>query len=524
MENFTAVMQNMPVKRRILLGLSTGLLVLVIGFFVRAALAPSYKLLYAGLESGSAGHVIAALDQRGILYQIRNGSIFVDQKQRDELRMTLASIGLPKASTQGYELLDNLSGFSTTSQMFDAAYWRAKEGELARTIAASPLINSARVHIANPSTKFIGQHRKTKASVSIRSTNGGINLQQAKAFKYLVSSAVSGLAVSAVAIIDEDLGLIADSETKNTTPLADEQAARIKLKVEHLLAAHLGFGNAIAEVSLETFQNSESIIEKRFDPKSRVAISVNSVETESTSKAADDQSVGVASNLPDTSGQALNSSHTATTETRETTNYEVSETQRELTKSPHRIARMTVAVLVNRQAIDASSPEQTVDILDDIRELVESTAGFQNNRGDVITVKALDFKPRTAEPKIPNTTRLFIPDVDVTALLKVMVLAAIALILGLRIIRPMVLSTLKTADANLISGPIKGSSQQQDTRNQVEFEGREPLTALINAGAKTREVSGTHDTVHRLRDMIGDKQEETVEILRNWLEEGRKTP
>ena len=524
MENFTMVMQNMSVNRRILLGLSVGLLILVLGLFVRVALAPSYKLLYAGLESGSAGHVLAALDQRGILYQIRNGSIFVDQKQRDELRMTLASIGLPKTSTQGYELLDNLSGFSTTSQMFDAAYWRAKEGELARTIAASPLISSARVHISNPTTKFIGQNPKTKASVSIRSTSGGINLQQAKAFKHLVSSAVSGLAVSDVAIIDEDFGLIADSKTKNATPLADERAAHIKSKVEHLLAAHLGFGNAIAEVSLETFQNAESIIEKRFDPKSRVAISVNSVETESTSKAADDQSVGVASNLPDTQGQALNSTQTANTETRETTNYEVSETQRELTKSPHRIERMTVAVLVNRQAIDAKSPEQTVDILNDIRELVESTAGFQSNRGDVITVKALDFKPRTAQPKTPDPSRLFFPDVDVTALLKVMVLAAIALILGLRIIRPMVLSTIRATDTNLISGPINGSSQRQDTLQQMELEAREPMTALVHAGAKPHGASGTHDTVNRLRDMIGDKQEETVEILRNWLEEGRKAP
>lgn len=518
------VMQNMSVKRRILLGLSTGLLVLVVGFFVRAALAPSYKLLYAGLESGSAGHVIAALDQRGVLYQIRNGSIFVDQKQRDELRMTLASIGLPKASTQGYELLDNLSGFSTTSQMFDAAYWRAKEGELARTIASSPHINSARVHISNPSTKFIGQQLKTKASVTISPTNGGISLQQAKALKYLVSSAVSGLAVSAVAVIDEDFGLIADSEAKNTTPLADEQAARIKAKVEHLLAAHLGFGNAIAEVSLETFQNTESIIEKSFDPKSRVAISVNSIETESTSKAADDQTVGVASNLPDAGGQALSGSQTATTEIRETTNYEVSETQRELTKSPHRIERMTVAVLVNRQAIAASDPEQTLDILSDIRELVESIAGFQSNRGDVITVKALDFKPRITQVTTPNPTSMFFPEVDITSLLKVLVLAVIALILGLRVIRPIILTTVKAADTNLISGPIVGSPQPQVSLGQMETEGREPLTALVEVGAQNQHVSGAHDTVNRLRNMIGDKQEETVEILRNWLEEGRKTP
>ena len=52
--------------------------------------------------------------------------------------MALAAKGLPAGGPAGYEILDNLSGFGTTSQMFDAAYWRAKEGELARTITGSP--------------------------------------------------------------------------------------------------------------------------------------------------------------------------------------------------------------------------------------------------------------------------------------------------------------------------------------------------------------------------------------------------
>ena len=63
--------------------------------------------------------------------------------------MTLAAEGLPANSGTGYELLDSLSGFGTTSQMFDAAYWRAKEGELARTLLAMPQIRAARVHLAS---------------------------------------------------------------------------------------------------------------------------------------------------------------------------------------------------------------------------------------------------------------------------------------------------------------------------------------------------------------------------------------
>ena len=77
-------------------------------------------------------------------------SILVDSAARDRIRMALAAKGLPAGGPAGYEILDNLSGFGTTSQMFDAAYWRAKEGELARTITGSPNVRSARVHLANP--------------------------------------------------------------------------------------------------------------------------------------------------------------------------------------------------------------------------------------------------------------------------------------------------------------------------------------------------------------------------------------
>lgn len=112
---------------------------------------PSMALLYAGLEGAQAGEVITALDAQGVTHEIRGDAIYVEAARRDELRMMLASEGVPSAGGAGYELLDGLSGFATTSQMFDAAYWRAKEGELARTIVSSSYIQAARVHIAVPS-------------------------------------------------------------------------------------------------------------------------------------------------------------------------------------------------------------------------------------------------------------------------------------------------------------------------------------------------------------------------------------
>ena len=107
-------------------------------------------MLYSGLDATAAGEVVAELEAEGIAFEVDGAAILVDRAARDRIRMTLAAKGLPAGGPAGYEILDSLSGFGTTSQMFDAAYWRAKEGELARTITGSPDVRAARVHLANP--------------------------------------------------------------------------------------------------------------------------------------------------------------------------------------------------------------------------------------------------------------------------------------------------------------------------------------------------------------------------------------
>ena len=149
MQQILIVWTSLAPSRRIIVALATVVMFSAVLMLARIASTPGMSLLFAGLESGPAGEIVSALEQRGVRYDVRGGSIFVDAARRDELRMTLASEGLPSGSAKGYELLDGLSGFGTTSRMFDAAYWRAKEGELARTIVSHSSISSARVHIAS---------------------------------------------------------------------------------------------------------------------------------------------------------------------------------------------------------------------------------------------------------------------------------------------------------------------------------------------------------------------------------------
>ncbi|MEY4306055.1 MAG: flagellar M-ring protein FliF, partial [Pseudomonadota bacterium] len=146
MQNLIQLWQGLDGKKRAIVAGATMAVFLAVLAIAQFAGKPGMSLLYAGLQGAAAGDVVAALEQEGVTFEVRGDSIYVDSTRRDSLRMVLAGQGLPANSGTGYELLDGLSGFGTTSQMFDAAYWRAKEGEIARTILANPLIRAARVH------------------------------------------------------------------------------------------------------------------------------------------------------------------------------------------------------------------------------------------------------------------------------------------------------------------------------------------------------------------------------------------
>ena len=168
MEQLLSTWNALDLRRRIIaIAATIGVFVAVLGL-ARLATQPGMALLYAGLEGAQAGEVIQALDQRGIAYEVRGDAIYVDATRRDETRMGLAAQGLPTNSAAGYEMLDGLTGFGTTSQMFDAAYWRAKEGELARTIMASPHVRFARVHISQGATQPFRRAEQGSAAVTVQ--------------------------------------------------------------------------------------------------------------------------------------------------------------------------------------------------------------------------------------------------------------------------------------------------------------------------------------------------------------------
>jgi len=540
LQQITTVWNALDMRRRVIVGLAAiTVFALVLGL-ARLAAVPSMALLYADLESGQAGEVVRALEQRGVTHEVRGGSIFVEAPLRDQLRMTLASEGLPANSARGYELLDDLSGFGTTSQMFDAAYWRAKEGELARTIVSHPAISSARVHIAHADTNPFRRDVKPSASISVGAAGSPISGEHARALKYLVASAVTGLSPEDVSVVNSKGELIGNPKDMSANA-TDDRAELLRKRVERLLEARVGRGNAVVEVSIDTVNQSESVRERVVHPESRVAISTDSEERSdsATGQAGD---VTVASNLPDGDTGGGENSSSRRSETRERVNYEISETEREVTVPPGAIRRLTVAVLVNGTfRTDANGAQlfepRPQEELESLRELVASAVGFDKARGDVITMKSLQLEQAAPAGTAANQSFVSTLGLDIMSFLQALVLGVVALVLGLFVIRPLLTGSRTVAQGALAVPDTAASTERSEAlTGEIDTGEVDPDSmSLIPTGTgsddgpslslETQRTNGMPDfapaqadPVDRLRSLIGERREETVEILRTWLE------
>ncbi len=526
MTNLVSLWQGLTMARRVILIAATVGMFLSVLALARMGQDQGQSLLYAGLDPRTAGDVVAALDQAGVVYAVQGDSIYVDTAQRDALRMQLAAQGLPATGGAGYELLDGLSGFGTTSQMFDAAYWRAKEGELARTVLAMPNVRSARVHIAQGSASAFQRDRRMSASVTVTMGSGSLTPDQADALRHLVASAVGSLRPEDIAVIDSVAGLIPSSLNDLSGGRGDSRAEEIKQNVERLLAARVGPGRAVVEVSVDVVRDRESITERTIDPEGRVAIST---DTEEKSDSATDgqQGVTVASNLPEGDGAAGSGGNSQSSQSRERVNFEVSQTQREVLREPGAIRRLTVAVLVDGQrmtAEDGTSTWQprTEEELTDLRELVSSAAGLDEARGDVLTLKSMEFLPPTVEGEVAEASlmNLFGP-IDTMSAIQIAVLGLVSLLLGLFVVRPLLAQSRATEAAAAptpfaLPGPNDAPSPALTGEISDGFD--LPSMPIINFDEAAMLGEKPDDPVSRLRRLIDERQTESLEILRNWME------
>ncbi|MCF3972686.1 flagellar basal-body MS-ring/collar protein FliF [Paracoccus salsus] len=493
---------------------------LVVAGFAVLASRPSMSMLYGGLDPAQSGEVISGIERAGVAYEVRGDAIWVDAGQRDRLRMDLAAQGLPASGGAGYELLDGMSGFGTTSQMFDAAYWRAKEGELARTILALPNVKAARVHLAVENGRGYRRDLTGSASVTLTTNGAQISREQASALRYLVSSGVPGMQPDSVTVIDSQRGVVSATEDIG----GQDRAADMKRNVERILEPHVGVGNAIVELNLDLVTETELLTERRFDPEQRALISQVTEETTDESNSTGSGAVTAASNLPDASESEGDSTQAARSENRSQANYEVSQMTREVSRQPGATKRLTVAVLVNGVAgTDAEGEAELVPRteaeLQALRELVASAVGFDESRGDLLTVKSLPFASLVENGTLAKPSLL--DRLELNGLIRIALIGLFALAVVFAVLRPILRARAGQSAASpaLLDDSTPPAPAVTGTIETGDSEAATAARLLAAEPQRPEQLSLPHgDPVARLRGMMRDRHEESVKVLSGWID------
>jgi flagellar M-ring protein FliF len=501
---------------------------------------PDFETLYIGLSAQDVNRIGAALTEAGISFDVnaQGNSVSARRGQTAQARMLLAEKGLPTSSTAGYELFDKMGSMGLTSFMQEVTRLRALEGEIARTIQAMKGVKGARVHIVLPdSGSFRRVRQQPSASVIIR-TESPEDFSSASAIRHLVASAVPGMTVDQVTVLNTDGVLMASgTDVFNGSParmltLEKTLGKELQDNVMQTLAPYLGLDNLRVSVALRLNTDKRQINETNFNPDGKAERSVRTIkETGSAQNStANRTAVGVEQNIPadqaTTTGGAGEQNKKSNERREELTNYEVSSKTIQTVSEGYKIESLAIAVVVNRKriaaALGANAGSDAVDKqLKEIEHLVGSAAGIDAKRGDRVTVSAVEFLPndRLLEPASSPGIMSHLMDHAGSAIRAVTVLAMTLLLIWFGL-RPLTRMLLEGGPAALAQDPQVAASPAPPGITQTAPSPRVSKEQAPNLIADLTSKLG-RTPQKRLEQMIDFDEEQAAAILKQWMRGAR---
>ena len=389
--------KELPPSQKIILGIVISILISVAAVSIMWVRSPEYGLLYSNLNADDTAHIIKKLKDMKIPYKLKEGGrIYVPLDKVYELRIRLASEGLPKGEGVGFEIFDKTNfGISDFAQKIN--YIRALQGELARTIESLDEVEWARVHIAMPKESlFISRQKQPSASVVIKlKPNHGLSEEEIQGIVYLVSAAIPRLDAKRVILVDSEGHILAGA---NKNKMFSGNQIRIKNQIEQeledkivgLLEKVTGKDKVIAKVSVDMdFSRVEKKLET-YDPYNVAIRSEQIIQKQSSGAETLPMGVpGVLSNIPNTNvsgtlNKNLNSTKNTQKESNKVVNYEIGKTVESIKEPIGRIIRISAAVLVDGKY-------NATDIAK-LKLLVQKAIGYSKQRGDQIEIVNMPFK------------------------------------------------------------------------------------------------------------------------------------
>lgn len=376
------------------------------------ATKPKMDVLFSGLQGGDSGAIVAKLQENKVPYEVDGNNIKVPTKYVHEMRMQLASEGLPQGGNVGFEIFDkNNLGLTEFSQKLN--YQRALQGELSRSIDELDRVVASRVHIAIPEHRlFDKEANEPTASVVIKLSPGtALSSDEVGGIVHLVSSAVEGLKPNRVTVVDTNGNLLSEATDEATGLDPRMSASQLTLKRTHeqqlerniqsMLEPVVGANKVVVRVNATINFDRTETNNERFMPEQPGTAGQPGKGIIVSEKTTDETYGGRSSSTGGVPGVPANirpggPTITETTGTgngysrKEITNeYQVSKTIEHVIKSPGQIEKLSIAVLVDGKVDAAKLPA--------IRSAVTTAAGIDTARGDQITVESVAFDNKAME-------------------------------------------------------------------------------------------------------------------------------
>lgn len=513
--------------------------------------SPDYRVLLSNLSAKDGGDIVSQLTQMNMPYQLAdNGSaILVPADKVHELRLKLAQAGLPKGGNTGFELLDKEQfGISQFSEQVN--YQRALEGELSRTIESLSPVQTARVHLAIPKpTLFVREQKSPTASVTVGLLPGrALDEGQISAIVHMVSGSVSGLTSSNVIIVDQAGRLLTNNDNSQQSVstsqmrLTQETEARLKQRIEDLLAPLVGRTNVQAQVTAQVdYSKVEQTAEEykpNQQPDSAAVRSRQSSQSQQNSNGGPGGVPGALSNQPVSAPSAPvetakadtkdnktaspadnNRNSNINSQSDETTNYEVdrkiSHTQRQIGV----VDRLSVAVIINwlpQKKEDGTEEMQPLppEMIKEIEALTREAMGYSAGRGDTLSITNSRF---TDEGQLTEEPSLFTSPVIIAQALeygKILLLLLVGWLLWRKGIRPQWQRYRKAQQAEAEARMFKATQMKTPlVADEVISDDMDEKTRR----RLTRQRVSAEIQSQRIREMADKDPQVVAMVISQWL-------
>jgi flagellar M-ring protein FliF len=503
LQQLSAFFLGLPPARRMVVagaGIVSMAMVLGLAWWVQR---PLYRPLFTNLGERDASQIVEALKAEKVPYTLDDGgrAVLVPGERLYELRLALASRGLPEGGGVGFELFDRQT-LGQTDFLQRLNYQRALQGELGRTIGQLGGVESARVHVAIPERSlFVAADRRPSASVVLRLAPGrALARAQIDGIVHLVASSVEGMDAANVTVVDEAGRMLTPEhrggESGTSSDALDMQRTierQMEERIESLLAAAVGREKVLARVTATLDFSRVERTEETYDPDKSVLRTARTTKEETLGAHGPGGAPGVQANLTNDAAAVPEGQAPKSTRKDESTSYEVSKVVSRTILPVGAVKQLSVAVLVDGTYGDGTNGEKSftprpAEELERLKEVVKSAVGFSEARGDRLELTSVAFQTAAAEPgesALAGVMRW------APAVLVRLLGVAVGLALLLFVVRPMLL-TLAT---------------------RVGTGGRR---AALGAPVAAATAQLTHENLQ----LTQQSPERAAQLVREWLREG----